>query len=316
MNTHQYMLMSKGTHREHNIFRDVGYENLPPPLPAAEERALLAEYRQTRSVAIRNRLVEANMRFVVLRSATAWSRLGQYSTTIDFADLIAEGAIALTLAVENHDRPDIKLISYAVRWIHTWHKTYIAANIRAIKLSPHFNRWRRSYAVAHRRYAREHPDAHRLPTDDEVWDTLPEEERPNTYWREMLHRTQHRDQSIDKMLGDDACLLSPERPADETMLADDQWQRVCNAISTLTAQEQEVLTRYYGLGGRDSQTLQAIATHMGVTRQRVGQIKLAAEAGVRKYAYHIRGHYRWKQDAPALPDRYIEDGMRCPDDLP
>jgi len=273
MNTHQYMLMSKGTHREHNIFRDVGYENLPPPLPAAEERALLAEYRQTRSVAIRNRLVEANMRFVVL-------------------------------------------ISYAVRWIHTWHKTYIAANIRAIKLSPHFNRWRRSYAVAHRRYAREHPDAHRLPTDDEVWDTLPEEERPNTYWREMLHRTQHRDQSIDKMLGDDACLLSPERPADETMLADDQWQRVCNAISTLTAQEQEVLTRYYGLGGRDSQTLQAIATHMGVTRQRVGQIKLAAEAGVRKYAYHIRGHYRWKQDAPALPDRYIEDGMRCPDDLP
>lgn len=57
-------------------------------------------------------------------------------------------------------------------------------------------------------------------------------------------------------------------------------ERLVEVWEIFTPREQFVLARYFGLKGRSEQTLQDIGDLLGVTRQRVGQIKdRAAQRG-------------------------------------
>ena len=88
-----------------------GSESLPPPLPPEEERALLQGYDGTQ-LAVRQVLIERNLRLVVYIARKF------ENTGIGLEDLISIGTIGLIKAVNTY-RPDknAKLATYASRCI-------------------------------------------------------------------------------------------------------------------------------------------------------------------------------------------------------
>jgi RNA polymerase sigma-32 factor len=96
-------------------------------LSAAQERKLAHAYRNGDDAAA-HRLVEANLRFVVLL-ARRYSRSGGR-----MADLIQEGNIGLMHAVKRFD-PDkgVRLVSYASLWIRAAMREYLSRSTSLVR---------------------------------------------------------------------------------------------------------------------------------------------------------------------------------------
>lgn len=81
-------------------------------LSKEEEKELFLEYKQTHNPAIRDRICQSNLKFVV-NIAKCYKGRG-----LSFADLISEGNIGMMKAFDRFDiEKDFKFISYAVWWI-------------------------------------------------------------------------------------------------------------------------------------------------------------------------------------------------------
>ncbi|MEM6734063.1 MAG: sigma-70 family RNA polymerase sigma factor, partial [Myxococcota bacterium] len=91
-----------------------------PPLSREEEVRLAQAYIQNDDLSAANKLVAANLRFVV-KVAHEYSGYG-----LDLLDLIQEGNIGLMMAVKKFD-PDKgnRLISYATWWIRAYINNYV-----------------------------------------------------------------------------------------------------------------------------------------------------------------------------------------------
>lgn len=77
-----------------------------------EEYLLWEEYNRTKDVSIRNKLVNANLKFVI---KVAENYVGR---GLSFADLVAEGNIGLIRGIEHFDgKQGTKILTYAVWWI-------------------------------------------------------------------------------------------------------------------------------------------------------------------------------------------------------
>jgi len=76
-------------------------------------------------------------------------------------------------------------------------------------------------------------------------------------------------------------------------------ERLTGALDSLLVRlnerERDILTRRFGLAGRSSHTLQEIATHLGLSRERVRQIQAGAIARLREL-----GRERGLFEAPGL----------------
>lgn len=92
-----------------NYLKEIGVNN---PLTREEEGYLSKRWREKRDIMARNKLVEANLKFVT-NIARNYKGLG-----LSYSDLIQEGNAGLFKAVDRFD-PDkgFKFISYAVNWI-------------------------------------------------------------------------------------------------------------------------------------------------------------------------------------------------------
>lgn len=82
------------------------------PLTIEEERALWKDFRENRNFSARDKVIQANLKFVP-------SIAKQYKNCgLPFADLISEGNLGMLRASERFDeRQGNKFISYAVWWI-------------------------------------------------------------------------------------------------------------------------------------------------------------------------------------------------------
>lgn len=94
------------------------------PLSAKEETALFTAYSQTKNKLIRDKIVQANMRFV-LKTALAYK-----NSSVDMSDIIIAGSNGLVKAVEAYDvSRGLRFMTYALYWI----KSYIHAAIEQHK---------------------------------------------------------------------------------------------------------------------------------------------------------------------------------------
>jgi RNA polymerase primary sigma factor len=237
------------------------------PLSAAEEVDLARKIKQGNDGA-RNRLVEANLRFVV-SVAKEYQNRG-----VPLADLISAGNMGLITAAERFDEDKgFKFISYAVWWIRQAILQTLAEQSRTVRLP--LNKIGLLYKIskASRLLQQERADD---PNPDEIAEQLdvPVDEVKETLMCGRSVRSldatfrEEEDHSLLDVLPDDR----QESPENEVM-RDCLRGQIDAALSSLVGREAEILRLYFGLDGEEPMTLDQIGARFGLTRERVRQIK-------------------------------------------
>ncbi len=225
-------------------------------------------------------LIKANLRFVVSVSK-------QYQNQgLSLPDLINEGNLGLIKAAQRFDETrGFKFISYAVWWIRQSILQALAEQARIVRLPLNkigsINKINKAFNQLEQEFQRD-------PTMEEIaelMETKPElvEDTLNLSGTPVSMDAPLKDEEAgnmyDVMLNDDS--LNPE----EKLLDDSLRQEIERSLNTLGAREAEILRFYFGLNGYHSHTLEEIGSKLGLTRERVRQIK---EKSIKK----LRNQYR------------------------
>jgi len=257
-------------------------KRLPLIGSVAEERAL-ARLAQQGDAAAAERLVTANLRFVI-------SYVKKYQGHgLDLAELVAIGNEGLLKAVRKFD-PDqgVKFISYAVWWVRQAVLKALAEQTRSIRVPLNQNSALLRMAKAEQILATK---LHREPTDAELGQMINEDAETVRAQRQMTTSETSLDAPVDKSDRDASTLgerfsVSDGRDIEEA--TDERMMRVFvkEAIQKhLTIRERQILTMYYGLDeAAEPMTLERIGDLLGVTRERIRQIRERAFEKLRESA--------------------------------
>jgi len=238
------------------------------PLIDQEEEVRLAQGIRRGEEEALTKLVRANLRFVVSVSKKYQNQ------GVPLSDLISEGNLGLIRAAHKFDETrGIKFISYAVWWIRQAILQALAEQSRIIRVP--LNRVATLHRIAKYRAARLQ-ELGREPTAEEIargLDLTPEEvERTLTLTRSPV--------SLDSPIvpGEDGRLIDyiPDRMSqgpDEETYEKLLTESLTKVLDTLAEREAMILRLYFGLGGERPRSLEEIGELLGVTRERVRQIK-------------------------------------------
>ncbi len=237
-------------------------------LITAEEEVDLAKKIHKGDLNARDRLINANLRFVVAVSK-------QYQNKgMSLSDMINEGNLGLIKAAERFDETrGFKFISYAVWWIRQSILQALAEQSRIVRLPlnriGHIKKANKIFAALEQKYERE-------PTTLEISQAL--ELAPNDV-KEAIKNT-GRYISLDAPLVQDEegnmydVLLSEDASSpDKELLTDSFRKEIERALNTLTRREADIIRLYFGLIGKYTHTLEEIGEKFNLTRERVRQIK-------------------------------------------
>lgn len=247
-------------------------------LTVEEEVALAERIRQGDQDAM-ERLVRANLRFVV-------SVAKQYQNQgLSLPDLINEGNLGLIKAAEKFDETrGFKFISYAVWWIRQSILQALAEQARIVRLPLNQVGALNKISRIQSKFEQENE---RMPSADELADLidLPQDKIKDTI------RVSGRHVSMDApfMEGEDNSLLdvlenqdSPK--ADTALVSESLMSEIENALLILSPREREIIKTFFGIGCQEM-TLEEIGERYGLTRERVRQIK---EKSIRKLKNNSR----------------------------
>jgi RNA polymerase primary sigma factor len=243
---------------------EIGKEEL---ITADEEVELARRIRKGDQTAL-NRLIKANLRFVVSVSK-------QYQNQgLSLQDLINEGNLGLIKAAQRFDETrGFKFISYAVWWIRQSILQALAEQARIVRLPLNkigsINRINRTFADLEQKFERE-------PSVNEIAQALemaPEEVKESL-------KSSGRHVSMDAPIVQDeegtlydVMLSKDSPPPDKGLLTDSLRKEIERALATLTYREANVIRYYFGLSGKHALTLEEIGEEFNLTRERVRQIK-------------------------------------------
>jgi RNA polymerase primary sigma factor len=246
------------------------------PLLRREEEVELAKRVQAGDGAALHHLVQANLRFVV-------SIAKQYSNQgLSLEDLINEGNLGLIKAAQRFDhRRGFKFISYAVWWVRQAMLQALAEQSRIVRLP--LNRAGTLYRLGKVQRAL-CQELGRQPTVDEIAKRvgLPREEVRETLSiaSSYLSLDDPFEDDDDNSLMDCIADESSARP-DEVTFGHTLEQDLRAALRKLDAREEKILRLYFGIDGAPPFTLEQIGAQMGLTRERIRQIKERALAKLR-----------------------------------
>ena len=256
-------ITSRGSQSLEDYLNDISKQ----PLLTAEEEVKLAQRIRNDDREALERLVCANLRFVV-------SVAKQYQNQgLTLPDLINEGNIGLIKAAEKFDETrGFKFISYAVWWIRQSILQALAEQSRMVRLPlnqvsavSRINKLIMKFEQEHERK----PSAYEL---SELIDETPEKIRDSL-------RANGRPMSMDAPLGDgdDSTLLeviSDENTpqADRGMIDKSLATEIERMLDTLDEREKTIVEMCFGINNREM-TLDEISEKFGLSRERVRQIR-------------------------------------------
>lgn len=234
----------------------------------AEEEVELARRIKKGDQSALNKLIKANLRFVVSVSK-------QYQNQgLSLQDLINEGNLGLIKAAQRFDETrGFKFISYAVWWIRQSILQALAEQARIVRLPLNkigsINKINRTFADLEQKFERE-------PSVQEIAQALeiaPEEVKDSL-------KSSVRHVSMDAPIAQEEegtlydVIVSKDSPLpDKGLLTDSLRKEIERALSTLTYREANVIRYYFGLSGKHALTLEEIGEEFNLTRERVRQIK-------------------------------------------
>jgi RNA polymerase primary sigma factor len=246
------------------------------PLISRDDEVHLAQRIHQADQEALDQLVRANLRFVV-SVAKKYQNQG-----VALADLINEGNLGLIRAAHKFDETKgIKFISYAVWWIRQAILQALAEQSRIVRVP--LNRAGTLHRIGRRANALVQ-ELGREPTHGEIAEgmDITEEEVAKTMSISQTHvsldapLTPGEDNRLLDYLADTVNLTPDEQTFEKALT-----ETVEEALSGLKEREARILRLYFGLDGAEPMTLEQIGAAMGITRERVRQIKEKALSRLR-----------------------------------
>ena len=234
----------------------------------------------------RNELVSANLRFVV-RLATDLQGCG-----MDLEDLISAGNVGLITAAERFDpERGVKFITYALWWIRQAILKSLSQDTRTVRLPANRVKLLNSITQISREIQQKTGVE---PEDADVAQIL---EVPVDRVREMLMWSRALASLDQPTSGEDAQARMPLHviPDDRQVAPDyegsdeSDHQQLVMALASLEDREAHGIREHYGLVDDDPKTLGAIGKNVGLTKERIRQIK---EKALRKLRHPRHRHSR------------------------
>ena len=248
-----------------------------PLITVDEEVILTQKIRQGGKEAekARQRLVEANLRFVI-------SVANQYHQhNMDLSDLISEGNIGLIKAAERFDETrGFKFISYAVWWIRQSISSTIYENGRIIRLPLNQQALLNMYSTLLKETMQ---TEQRKPTTAEFAEFANISENKAGILIEQTAKTLSMDDPLsedtDTSIGD---FVSSGSKTDESLDKESLHQDMTAILNhILSAKEKEILMRSFGINCKE-EGLEEIGFAFGLSRERVRQIREKALCKIRR----------------------------------
>ena len=259
------------------------FDDIATSTPLTREREVELSVRiQEGDIRARDELVQANLRFVI-DVAKHYQNRG-----LSLADLIGAGNLGLMTAAERFDGTrGFKFISYAVWWIRQSIIQTLAEHVRTVRLPLNkVNLLKDITKVSHRlgqgsdggEPALEDIAAEMdVPTEvvtDAVLSARPVTSLDGTFENDDKP-------SLLSLLAD----TSQDAP-DAGVMRDSARTQLELVLEGLEEREQHIIRLYFGLDGKEALTLEEIGSLIGVTRERVRQIKERALGRLRHPSRH------------------------------
>lgn len=228
------------------------------PLSQKEETAYFEAYSKTKDRLIRDKIVRANMRFV-LKTALAYK-----NSSVDMSDIIAAGATGLVKAVENYDvSRGLRFMTYALYWIKSYIHSAIEQHKNMISIP-----WNQTVAIkAAKQKCRGNQEIDgELKQVDSInknrvaFDSPVSGDSKNTF----------------------ADIIAAENTSDASV-NNDASDLINSLIACLPDNEKQVLLETYGVNTDKPHSLREIGTSMGFSHSRIKQLRDQALRRIKKY---------------------------------
>ena len=229
----------------------------------------------------REQLVRSNLRLVV-NIAKKYGDRG-----MSLGDLIEEGNLGLIRAVDYFDpERGVRFSTYAAWWIKQSIKRALLENVQPVHIPTYMvaliNQWRHMASELESTLGR-------TPKVEEMADIMQVPLRK----AKVIHRiveilsstgesSSGEDTDEDQML--EAILEDPSggRPED-ALIAVEEKLKALRLLNEIDPREADVLRLHYGLGGKKPMSLKEIGKKMGLTRERIRQIRRDALTNLYEY---------------------------------
>jgi RNA polymerase primary sigma factor len=245
------------------------FDDIADSTPLSREREVELSARiQDGDQDARDELIQANLRFVIDVAKNYQNR------GLSFPDLISAGNLGLMTAAERFDGTrGYKFISYAVWWIRQSILQTIAEHVRTVRLPLNKLSLLKDISKATRKlgHGRDHE-----PVVEEIAKEL--DLSPDVVTDAILSARPV--SSLDGAFDDDEkrSLLNivpdqNQRAPDSELMRGSARGQLEDVLNSLDEREQKIIRLYFGLDGMEALTLEQIGDLIGVTRERVRQIK-------------------------------------------